>query len=166
MTKNALMKRCQKIWAGPPPHSDKIQNNSSFVSGTLPSVPDMGNEKFSVKIDYDWWQRLQVFGCFQANSHNGNPNKMKEGQDAARGRNTWGVAWDSAPGVLGPRALAISITESNASIPRAPHYNITILHDFSKSNIPTELHFLELQIIQYSCPSVPLISKWTCEQCT
>ena len=114
-----------------------------------------------MKIDYGWRQRLQVFRCFQADSHNGYPNKMKDGQDAAEVRNTWGVAWDSAPGVLGPRALAISITESNASIPRPPHYNITILHDFSKSNTPTELHFLELQIIQYSCPSVPLISKWS-----
>ena len=32
------MKRCQKIWAGPPPHLDKIQKNGSFCSGNLPLV--------------------------------------------------------------------------------------------------------------------------------
>ena len=45
LTKNALMKRCQKIWAGPspaPPHLDKIQRNtelSVFFSGERPFFP-------------------------------------------------------------------------------------------------------------------------------
>ena len=44
------MKRCQKIWAGPPPHLDKIQKNSTFSSGTLPLYNNLLYSFFSFAL--------------------------------------------------------------------------------------------------------------------
>ena len=61
------MKRCQKIWAGPSPHLDKIQKNNSFFSGNLP-LPKFAHLQIIYKLIRSQ-NTCAVPACFS--THNG-----------------------------------------------------------------------------------------------